>query len=403
MRRDADPKVLLTDGRNPSCLALARSLGRTGATVHVGESFKHHLTAYSKYIATSFEYPAPETNPQGFEEAVLERVFEEQFDVVIPVRDATSIAIANLSSEFPASTDVLLSEPEAIAELNDKAAVARLAERNGTPIPRTYTDLDEAKFESVMEEATFPVLIKPTRGSGARGIVRVEEPAQLPLAFELVSEEYDRAIVQEFVGPDARHYSIGTVFDSDATLRALHVYEELIQYPDSGGPAIKAVSVPSEPWVDEMVGFLENYEWIGPAHMDVLYDPGDETYKLLEVNPRIWMSMALTIESGIDVPNIIVRLANRQTLDIQPSYEPGVYYRWVLPNEVLWIASGKNPLQRAVGRLTDRQSPRCFGVYAADDRRSILGVLAQSAVFILDRDKRRFVLDRGWEPGGDVA
>lgn len=46
--------------------------------------------------------------------------------------------------------------------------------------------------------------------------------------------------------------------------------------------------------------------WVGPGHMGMLFDPTDETYKHLEVNPRFWMSVGLTIRLSVDVPKLLV-------------------------------------------------------------------------------------------------
>ena len=62
--------------------------------------------------------------------------------------------------------------------------------------------------------------------------------------------------------------------------------------------------------------------------MDVLFDPVDETYKPLEVNSQFWMSVALTIRSGVDVPKLLIALADGDSVG-EPitGYDTDLLYR----------------------------------------------------------------------------
>lgn len=82
--------------------------------------------------------------------------------------------------------------------------------------------------------------------SGSRGIVRVDSPGEVADAYEEVKREYGEPIIQEYVSYDSGHFSVGTLFDENSEPVAIHVYEELKQYSTSGGPAVKARSVPIE-------------------------------------------------------------------------------------------------------------------------------------------------------------
>jgi len=49
--------VFITDGAERTSLAIARSLGKEGIEVHVGESYRFSTTGLSKYCKRSFIYP----------------------------------------------------------------------------------------------------------------------------------------------------------------------------------------------------------------------------------------------------------------------------------------------------------------------------------------------------------
>lgn len=94
-----------------------------------------------------------------------------------------------------------------------------------------------------------------------------------------------------------------------------------------------------------MLDILRAVGWVGPGHMGVLFDPADETYTLLEVNPRLWMSVALTIRSGVDVPKLLVALADGDSVG-EPimEYDTDLLYRWLLPNGLLWVGQQERRL-----------------------------------------------------------
>lgn len=393
--------AFILDGRAISSLAIARRLRERGMAVHSGEEFKHNITAYSGATAKAHTYPSPDERPAAFKRSIARLIEREAFDFVLPVRDSTTRLVAELADELPAKTNTLLDSPAQIERLQDKKQFAKLAGRHDVPVPETYFP-DEQGLEYVQRRAAFPVLIKPTNASGARGIRRVETPAELPETYREATRDGEDVIVQEFVDHAGGHYSIGTVFDRSGTPRAIHAYEELIQYPDSAGPAIRARSVDIEPWVHEMLDLLKAIEWTGPAHMDVLFDPDEQTYKLLEVNPRIWSSIALAIGSGVDMPGVVVDLASGADVETTSTYRTDRIYRWVLPNEILWAAGGNTPAR--LRRLLRRDGEATtYSILSRNDPGAVLGTALQSARFLLDAEKRKQIFGRGWGADPDES
>lgn len=387
--------VLVTDGRTLSALAVVRSLGRRGLAVHVGDEFPSTITSYSTHVESNVVYPSAGNSPTRFIEEVVERANEEAYDLIIPVRDETTLLLSKHRSELPAGTDVVVADHSTIEQLLDKEETMKLARRHGVSIPPTYYPSEEG-IETVRDVLEYPVLIKPRRSSGSRGIQYAHSKSELLQRYEAVSEEYDDPIVQEYISHEGGHYSIGTLFDRESNPVALHVYKETKQYPPSGGPAATATSVAPDDWVWEMIELLERVNWVGPAHMDVLFDPETAEYRLLEVNPRLWMSLNLTVQSGVDVPHLLYRLATEGSVDPVRRYTAGLDYRWVFPNELLWVLAQdrKASAVREFLRFTGRRT--CYGVVSRDDPLPLVGVAAQSLRFLTDPEKRAAIFERGW-------
>lgn len=389
-------KILVTDGRSLAALAAIRSLGKDGHTIHCGESFKHNLSSYSKYVNSRVVYPDPDEDSDEFVKFLLKECRQESYDFVIPVRDATTLSISKYKETFKKYTTLLVSEHETLSAMMDKGETIRLAQQADVPVPNTWFPEDTAK-ETIRDKVDYPVLVRPRRSSGSRGIRYVSHPSEFDEAFEFVSQEYGLPLVQEYIDHSGGHFSIGTVFNTNSTPVATHVYEETKQYPVSGGPAVEAVSVSPPDWTEELLQLLEHVEWVGPAHMDVLFDPNSNEPKLLEVNPRLWMSIQVAISSGVDVPNIIASIVNGTETTKVRDYETDIKYRWVLPNGILWILDNEERFAALRELLGFDPQSKCYGTLATSDPAPMLGTCAQSLRFLFDKKKRAQVFDRGWE------
>src|SRR5690554_2425064 len=77
-------RILLTGGRAPATLELARLLSNAGHDVYIAESMRYNLTQYSKHIKKSFVIPPPRTNHEGFIVQLIEIIQQEHIDVLIP-------------------------------------------------------------------------------------------------------------------------------------------------------------------------------------------------------------------------------------------------------------------------------------------------------------------------------
>ncbi len=388
-------KVFITDGRSLATLAIARSLGEKGFEVHCGENFYYNITFFSKYVSKRIIYPSPEGDPDRFIDEMLSIVKENQYDVIIPVRDETTSLFSKHKEELSNHTKLYLSNYDSIKRLRDKGETIKLAQKCKVPVPETYFP-EDTKIEEIKRRVSYPALIRPRISSGARGICCVESMKEFDESYHKVKGEYGEPIIQEYVSHDGGHFSIGVLFNEASELMAVHVYKELKQYPINGGPAVTAVSVPKEDWVDTMLQILKDANWVGPAHMDVLYDSASNEPKLLEVNPRFWMSLNLSIKSGVDFPYLIYKLARGEHTTPISSYKIGLKYRWVLPNEILWMLQTPNKIQGIKEFINFWDGDTCYGELAFKDPMPIVGILLQSINYALDSDRRKSIFGRGW-------
>ncbi|GAA3406389.1 ATP-grasp domain-containing protein [Paenibacillus hodogayensis] len=129
-------KVLLTGGRAPVALELARLLAAAGCEVHVAESLHYHLCRVSKAVTRSHAVPSPAADAEGFVAALERIVRREQIDWLIP----TCEELFYVASGLPRLSQVcrVLAAPiEQLVRLHSKHAFIRRVEELGFPVPRT--------------------------------------------------------------------------------------------------------------------------------------------------------------------------------------------------------------------------------------------------------------------------
>ncbi|MGF9826377.1 carbamoylphosphate synthase large subunit, partial [Brevibacillus agri] len=76
--------VLLTGGRAPATLELARLLRAAGQRVIVAESAARHLCAHSRYVQRSYRVPPPRTQPEAYIDELCQIMRKERVDLLIP-------------------------------------------------------------------------------------------------------------------------------------------------------------------------------------------------------------------------------------------------------------------------------------------------------------------------------
>jgi predicted ATP-grasp superfamily ATP-dependent carboligase len=72
---------------------------------------------------------------------------------------------------------------------------------------------------------------------------------------------------------------------------------------------------------------LKHYDWHGVAMVEFKIRASDRKPILLEVNPRIWGSINLSILAGVDFPYLLYKMAKEGDVDPVLNYRIGIQSR----------------------------------------------------------------------------
>ena len=327
--------VLVTDGNERATLAVTRALGRKGIKVTVGDVMSRNLSSTSKYCHRSFTYSSPVEKPADFLEEITAEVETNSYDVLIPITDVTTNLVAQAKGKLAEYTLIPMPDKEIIESVSDKSRVLKLALREGIPIPKTYFIKGVNQVKEIAKEVEYPVVIKPRKsrlltenGWVAGNTEYAYSPEDLVAKYEKSHSLIPLPLIQErILGPGCGVF----VLLSNSEVRALFGHRRLREKPPSGGVSVLRESVLLNPMMKEYaLRLLKRLNWHGVAMVEFKCDSRDNIPKLMEINGRFWGSLQLAIDSGVNFPYLLYKMALEDDVEPILDYRVGVRTRWLL-------------------------------------------------------------------------
>ena len=286
-------RVLVTGAGGPAGVAVIRSLlQRDGVEVFAADmdgwaSGLYLVPAERRRLVQPGASPA-------FVDDLLTTCAEDHIDVLFSTVDVELPALAARRDELKAAGTALAAPTLATLEVClDKFLLAeRCASALRVPTTRL---LDDA---GVAEDWSFPVIVKPRRGAGSRGVRLVADRAQL----EAIGRD-DALIIQEHL--PGEEFSVDVLADAGGHVVA--AVPRTRTRVDSG-VSIAGRTVRSGELESTAAAVATAIGLTGVANVQLRYD-SNGVPALLEVNPRFPGAMPLTIAAGVDMPSLALDLA----------------------------------------------------------------------------------------------
>jgi carbamoyl-phosphate synthase large subunit len=283
--------------------------GRRGAVLLTGvgkrydivSAFAQHATVVAAdpnplapaQYAADHRYPVPRIEDPEYVPALQELCERHQVGAVIPLTDLDLevLAHARLAGRLPA----LVPDPEIARATFDKYEAHLLLERLGLPSPPTV--LPGGPVDS------FPVMVKPRRGSGARSIHRAGDAQEAEFFVGYVPEP---TMIQRLMdGPEC---SIDCL--SDLQGRCLNAIPRTM-IESRGGESIKGTVIADEELVALGARAAEALGVRGPCTVQVFRDQ-EIGLGITDVNTRFGGAFPAPMYAalpGRTYPELIVRMA----------------------------------------------------------------------------------------------
>lgn len=319
--------VLITDGEQRSVLAAVRSLGRARRRVLVAASRHPCLAGASRYCSAALTCPPAESAPQTFAHAIARVALAQRARLIIPASDAATLALSLHRHLLPEWAALPLPDHESLLTATDRLELLHLGAQLQVPCPVTWSQ-DAAP-------AAYPAVIKPRAGIfDSAGIWRKPSPVIVRSRVEAaqVCSAYAsmglQAMIQEHI--PGQGYGVFALCDHGEPC-AVFAHRRLREKPPEGGVSVLRESAPLLPeLVQPALRLLRALRWHGVAMVEFRRDSRDGRFKLMEINPRIWGSLQLAIDAGVDFPLMLYDLIVDGRRPRPIAYRVGLRSRWLM-------------------------------------------------------------------------
>ncbi len=285
--------ILSAGTRNKVVRYFKEAVGKEGRVIATDCS----NLAPAVYEADTF-YLVPRITEEGYLEQILDICKKESIDGVFSLIDPELSLLAKEKEKFLAiGTTPVISPYELVETCFDKYKMYQML--CGMQIPTGKCYIDKHDFYQAVErgEISYPVFVKPVRGSASININKVFGSKEIEVLFD----EYDDLMIQEYMN--------GTEYGADVyvdmvTGRCTSVFlKEKIKM--RAGETDKSVSVKDSALFAMLEAFVEKCGFRGMIDIDIFKI--NDTYYISEVNPRFGGGYPHAYACGVNLPAQVLR------------------------------------------------------------------------------------------------
>jgi len=328
-------RALVLDADSSAGLEAVQSLGRHGVVLDVASGQDDCLAFHSSYLRRKLRQPIYDESNGEFSDWIHDLHLATGYDLIVPATEASLMSIKNFAVDDSVRLKAALPGNSALDVALDKERTRELAAQLGIPVPESVMYDSRDDFG---QEPAFPVVLKPVSSKVAiEGGLRHFWPT-------IVKNQPERIAVLESWLPYVRvqqqsyisGHGIGIELLFNQGRRVWHfAHERLHEYPLTGGRSTYRKSILPDPdMLAAAESLLSALEWHGVAMVEFKLGRNG-AFHLLEINPRLWGSLAVAVDSGVDFPYGLLLLASHQDLPPQPRYRVP-YYTRAFALDVAW-------------------------------------------------------------------
>jgi carbamoyl-phosphate synthase large subunit len=279
----------------------------TGKRYDIVSAFAQHTTVVAcdpnplspaQYAAT-VRTSVPLIKDPDYVPALQRLVEEHDVGAIVPLTDLDIevLAVARAEGRLPA----LVPDPEIARRTFDKYECHLLLEEHGLPSPPTVLP--------GTEPPSYPVMVKPIHGSGARNIFPAHDAAQAQFFIDYIDEP---VMLQRLM--DGPEFSIDCLGDPDG--RCLNAIPRTM-IESRGGESIKGTVIDDPELIDLGRRVCEAFGVRGPATIQAFRDQ-EIGLGITDVNTRFggaFPAPMYAARAGQTYPELIARMADGEQIE----------------------------------------------------------------------------------------
>jgi predicted ATP-grasp superfamily ATP-dependent carboligase len=386
-------RVLLTNGQLRKTLSVARSLGKKNIEVFSGEETRMNITGFSKYCVKNLVYPSPIKQPDDFMNWLDHTIDRYGIDVLFPMDDAAMSLVIKHRDILAKKIQFCVPPATSYEFAADKWESVQMAAKSGLNCPVSVLPANHEDLRTCIEKVGYPAVIKARKSSGSRGIRVVRNDQELLAAYDEVNAAYPNPMIQQKI-PTGPRYDVCLLFDQQGKVKCSFAQKEIRHFPIEMGPSTVQQSLLLPELVDKCIKMFEGLGWTGIAEVEFMLEEATGNYIFMEINPRFWNSLELAVYCNIDFPYSLYRSTKGFDIDLQDTYEEGIYCRWSLPGDILHFLANKNRFSMSPGFLGSAATKVHDDILSWNDPMPFAGFIAACIRYSIDPHMWKFFFKR---------
>ena len=288
--------VLSAGTRNKVVQYFKKEVGESGLVVATDCS----NLAPAVYDADKF-YLVPRITAPDYLDQILDICKKEQIDGVFSLIDPELSMLAGERQRFlEIGVTPVISPYELVEICFDKYRMYQMLTKMQIPTGKCYVDKEAFYAAKAKGEISYPVFVKPVKGSASININQVNSDEETELLFRL----YDDLMIQEYM--NGQEYGADVYVDMKSGKCTSIFVKKKIKM--RAGETDKSVSVKDPKLFAMLQDFVEECGFLGMIDIDIFLVDG--VYYISEVNPRFGGGYPHAYACGVNMPRqVLVNLA----------------------------------------------------------------------------------------------
>lgn len=219
--------ILLTNGRFPVSLALARQLKLAGHRVYVVDSMHYHVCKFSIDVKHSYRVPVPREDGAGFVSGVKHAILSANIDIVIPIHEEIFYLARAAEADLELRSKLFAPPFKTLIRMHSKWQFAQFLRSIGLDAPESrlcecYKDVQD--LDTGREWA-----LKPEFGRASLNVYHLRPGKPLPeLKDDGLNVGYENYYVAQEWLPGQRYCSYAILHNGNVAAFALYPVKDTI-------------------------------------------------------------------------------------------------------------------------------------------------------------------------------
>lgn len=224
------------------------------------------------------------------------QINKNDISIVLPFVDP-AIEVAEMLKAGNSSLFVPTCGKEICHIMFDKVLSERWFVEKGLPIPPSY---------SLDDKLSFPVIVKPRRGSASKGILIIDNAEQWDKL-----QNKDDYVIQQYIA-DREEYTVDCYVTTSGKIISI---VPRLRIQTAGGEVMNSETRRDNNLIDISEQVLKSGDFKGPVTIQFLRDKKTGATYIMEINPRLGGGVITSIEAGADITEFILRNYLGEELD----------------------------------------------------------------------------------------